>query len=57
MSFVADNDAFELWLRTQCDVVEEHLDYKHKRMCDSPFMFLRATFFRWAKQMPVPSRN
>jgi uncharacterized protein DUF2252 len=53
MSFVADNDAFESWLRTQCDVVEEDLDYKHKRMCDSPFMFLRATFFRWAKQMPV----
>lgn len=53
MSFVADNDAFESWLRTQCAVVEDDLKDKHKLMCESPFMFLRATYFRWAKQMPV----
>jgi hypothetical protein len=53
MSFVADNDAFEMWLRTQCDVVDADLRRKHERMCESPFMFLRATYFRWAKQMPV----
>ena len=53
MSFVADNDAFETWLRTQCDVVEDDLDYKHKRMCKSTFIFLRATYFRWATQIPT----
>ena len=48
-TFVADNRAYEEWLRTQCAVVESDLDYKHQRMGKSPFVFLRATFFRWAK--------
>jgi Uncharacterized protein conserved in bacteria (DUF2252) len=51
MSFKADNRAYEKWLRTQCDVVEPDLDYKHKRMRQSAFVFLRATFFRWAGQI------
>ena len=48
MSFKADNHAYEKWLRTQCDVVEKDLDHKHHRMKKSAFIFLRATFFRWA---------
>src|SRR5471030_326037 len=48
MSFIGDNDAYEAWLRTQCDVVEEDLQAKHERMSKSAFDFLRATFFRWA---------
>lgn len=51
MSFKADNKAFEKWLRTQCDVVEEDLAYKHEQMAEDAFVFLRATFFRWAKQI------
>ena len=48
MSFRAANKSYEDWLRTQCDVVEADLDYKHQRMAKDPFKFLRATFFRWA---------
>ncbi|MDA9508477.1 hypothetical protein XI09_28330 [Bradyrhizobium sp. CCBAU 11386] len=43
-----DNRDFERWLRRQCKVVEPDLDEKHKKMKDDPFVFLRATFFRWA---------
>jgi len=40
---------YELWLRTQCPVVEKALAEKHKLMKGSPFAFLRATYFRWAR--------
>jgi len=30
-------------------VVAEDLRYKHRRMTRDPFIFLRATYFRWAK--------
>ena len=33
----------------QCDVVAEDIKAKHKVMKDSAFMFLRATYFRWAE--------
>jgi hypothetical protein len=48
MSFVEQNDAFEKWMRTVCDVVEEDLTRKHDRMSKNVFRFLRATFFRWS---------
>ena len=51
MSFCNDNAAYEAWLATQCDVVAEDIKAKHKLMKDSAFMFLRATYFRWAKQI------
>src|SRR3954453_15546132 len=51
MSFRDDNAAYEAWLATQCDVVAEDIDAKHKVMRDGPFMFLRATYFRWARQI------
>ena len=51
MSFCEDNDAYEAWLATQCDVVAEDIKAKHKLMKDSAFMFLRATYFRWAGQI------
>jgi len=51
MSFRKDNDAFEAWLAKQCDVVKKDVDYKHRRMKESPFIFLRATYFRWARKI------
>jgi len=45
LSFRSDNEAYESWLTTQCDVVKEDIDYKHHRMTKSPFIFLRATYF------------
>jgi Uncharacterized protein conserved in bacteria (DUF2252) len=52
MSFIEDNTAYEAWLATQCDVVASDLKTKHKVMRDSAFMFLRATYFRWARRIP-----
>ena len=37
--------------RAQCDVVKADIDYKHHRMKKSAFIFLRATYFRWAKKI------
>lgn len=49
MTFEQDNTAFETWLRRQCKVVQRDLDEKHRKMADDPFVFLRATYFRWAR--------
>jgi hypothetical protein len=51
MSFRKDNDEYEDWLAKQCDVIARDVDYKHRRMKKSAFIFLRATYFRWAKQI------
>ena len=51
MSFRKDNEAYEAWLATQCDVVKKDIDYKHQRMKKSAFIFLRATYFRWARKI------
>jgi len=51
MSFRNDHDACEAWLAKQCNVVKKDIDYKHRRMKKSPFIFLRATYFRWAKKI------
>ena len=50
MSFLDDNTAYETWLRTKCDMDEPGLVRKHGKMDSDPFPFLRATFFRWARQ-------
>src|SRR6476659_6174714 len=56
MAFKDDSAAFEDWLRGQCahigcEVVEADLQYKHDQMTVDAFVFLRATFFRWAKRI------
>jgi hypothetical protein len=56
MTFNEDNAGFEDWLREQCllngcEVAEADLEYKHDQMASDPFVFLRATFFRWAKRI------
>ncbi len=51
MSFREDNEAYEAWLATRCDVVADDIKAKHKRMKESAFIFLRATYFRWARQI------
>jgi hypothetical protein len=48
VTFKDDNKAFEAWLRRQCRVVERDLVAKHEKMRESAFVFLRATYFRWA---------
>lgn len=51
MSFHSDNKAFEAWLARQCAVVKSDIAYKHSRMKESAFIFLRATYFRWARKI------
>lgn len=51
MSFSKTNSKYEEWLGTQCKVVKRDLEEKHEKMAESPFRFLRATFFRWAGQV------
>lgn len=51
-SLIHDVDEYEKWLSQQCDVVQKELEKKHARMAADPFMFLRATYFRWARIVP-----
>jgi uncharacterized protein (DUF2252 family) len=51
VSFVKDNKAFEKWLASQCEIVRPDIEYKHRRMEKSAFIFLRATYFRWARKI------
>jgi Uncharacterized protein conserved in bacteria (DUF2252) len=51
MSFRDDNREYEKWLAKQCETVKRDIDYKHKRMKENAFIFLRATYFRWARKI------
>lgn len=51
MSIHDDTAAFEAWLRTQCEVVEADLAHKHDKMKENAFVFLRATYYRWARKI------
>ncbi|KIZ48016.1 MULTISPECIES: DUF2252 family protein [Rhodopseudomonas] len=52
-SFRKDNAAYEAWLRMQCEVVGKDVRHKHAKMKENAFIFLRATYFRWAKTIPT----
>ncbi len=47
MNAVDTTRAFERWLARQTPVVRPDLMSKHARMDESPFVFLRATFYLW----------
>ena len=49
MNIVEATRRFEAWLRRQITVVGRDLDYKHEQMRADPFLFFRATFYRWAQ--------
>jgi len=51
MSIESDTHHYEAWLRKNCRVVEEDLDYKHRRMRKNAFVFLRATYYRWSRNI------
>ena len=41
---------YERWLARELDEVwKKDLDEKHEKMKDSPCVFLRATYWRWAE--------
>jgi len=43
---------YEAWLAKRTALVAADLQLKHQRMAESPFPFLRATFYRWAQLWP-----
>ncbi len=49
---VATTRRYEAWLRTQVSVVDDDIDEKHEKMCESAFVFLRATYYAWAVAFP-----
>jgi len=44
--------AYEAWLGKKIPLIGADLKLKHQRMAESPFAFLRATFYRWAQWWP-----
>jgi hypothetical protein len=44
--------SFEGWMRSCTAVVSSDLRSKHEQMKESPFLFLRGTFYRWAQLWP-----
>ncbi len=44
--------SYEAWMRTCTAVVPSDLRLKHEQMKESPFVFLRGTFYRWAQMWP-----
>lgn len=52
MDIVEATRRFEAWLSRRITVVESDLDYKHEQMRADPFLFFRATFYRWAQLWP-----
>src|ERR1022692_1560117 len=44
--------SYESWLATHTTIVRADLALKHRRMTESPFVFLRATFYRWIARWP-----
>lgn len=42
---------FEQWLADAVPVVEEHLTVKHAAMKESPFAFLRGTYYHWTQEV------
>jgi hypothetical protein len=44
---------YEQWLATYTPLVNRDVRLKHERMSASPFVFLRATFYRWLQLWPT----
>jgi len=44
--------SYEKWMRRCTTVISSDLRSKHEQMKESPFLFLRGTFYRWAQQWP-----
>jgi uncharacterized protein (DUF2252 family) len=52
MNIVQSTRRYESWLRGQTPIVAKDLKAKHEMMQISPFVFLRATFYRWIQLWP-----
>jgi hypothetical protein len=55
LDFVTATTRYEDWLRSQVDVIEKELRYKHRKMASgtNAFPFFRGTYYRWAQIWPL----
>jgi hypothetical protein len=44
--------SYEAWMRSCATILQSDLRLKHEQMKESPFGFLRGTFYRWAQLWP-----
>lgn len=49
---VEATEEYESWLAEAIPLLSEDLIYKHDRMADDQFEFMRATFYRWMQLFP-----
>ncbi len=52
ISIQAATASYEAWLGKQLTLLPADLEIKHQHMAESPFLFLRATFYRWTQLWP-----
>jgi hypothetical protein len=52
VSFEHATTSYEAWMRNCTAVVSSDLRLKHQQMKESPFLFLRGSFYRWAQMWP-----
>jgi hypothetical protein len=57
MNVVEATRSYEDWMRSCTAVVESDLRYKHHQMKESPFLFFRGTFYRWAQLWPKECKD
>jgi hypothetical protein len=53
MNIIEATRAYEGWLGRQTTVVRADLRRKHELIAESPFVFLRGTFYRWVQLWPA----
>ena len=56
IDIVTATQEYEAWLSSRTAIVRADLREKHERMRESPFVFLRATFYWWIQRWPVLGR-
>jgi len=49
---VSATRSYERWMTSHIPVIQKDLALKHQRMSESPFVFLRGTFYRWVDVFP-----
>jgi hypothetical protein len=52
MNIVEATQAYETWLGRRLKLIAADVELKHQRMAESPFPFLRATYYRWVQRWP-----
>jgi hypothetical protein len=53
MNIIQATREYETWLGQQTMLIEADLDIRRRQMAQTPFAFLRATFYRWLQRWPT----